>query len=111
MSSGRTADRTAAWVLYVLQLAGEGFLALFWLMSVMAGDSCGSVPHDLRMCSGNYFAQWFFGYAAVLVAGAVVTPVAIVLAGRRGGRRWPWPLLTIGGLFAASWAYAWAVTR
>jgi hypothetical protein len=98
-------------VLYLLQLAGQGMLGMFWLMSVMAGDSCGSVPDDLRVCDGNYFVTWWFTYAAVLVAAVFATPIAIIVAGKRGHRRWPWPLLAIVLLVAASVGYGYMLSR
>lgn len=94
-----------AWLLYALQLAGEAVLVLFWLMSVMMTDSCGSVSDELRVCDSTYFATWFFAYAAVLAVVAVTTPVAIIVAGRRQAKRWPWPVLAIALLVAASAGY------
>jgi len=110
-SQTRTADIVVAWVLYALQLAGEAMLALFWLFSVMMTDSCGSVPVELRVCDGAYFATWFFAYAAILVAAALATPIAIVVAGRIGSRRWWWPVLMIVLLIAASAGYLYAFSR
>jgi hypothetical protein len=106
-----TADTVIAWVLYALQLAGQLFLGMFWLMSVMAGDSCGSVPNDLKVCDGTYFVTWFFAYAGVLVFAAIATPIAIVVAGRRGSLRWPWPVVAIVALIAASAGYLFALSR
>lgn len=110
-NTSRTADIVVAWVLYALQLAGEAFLTLFWLFSVMMTDSCGAVPEEARVCDGDYFATWFFTYAAVLVLAALATPIAIIVAGRRGARRWPWPLLTMVVLAAASAGYVFLFTR
>ena len=106
-----TADIVTAWVLFALQLAGEALLGMFWLMSVMAGDSCGSVPNDLKVCDGDYFATWFFAYATVLAGAVVVTPIAIIVAGRLGKWRWPWPVLAIVLLIAASVGYGFALSR
>lgn len=100
-----------AWLLYVLQLGGEALLAPLWLMSVMAGDSCGSVIDEPRVCDGNYFVTWFFGYAGVLLVAAVATPIAIVIAGRRGRWRWPWPVVAIALLVAATVVYVYALSR
>lgn len=109
--ASRTADIVVAWLLYALQLAGEALLVLFWLTSVMMTDSCGSVPDGLRVCDGDYFATWFFAYAAVLLLAAVATPIALIIAGRRGGRRWPWPVLAMILLALASAGYAFLFTR
>jgi hypothetical protein len=71
-------------------------LLMFWGMSVMAGDACGTgVQPEPRVCDGNYFATWWLAYGALLLAAAVVTPVAILLAPRFRVPRWPWPLLVI----------------
>jgi hypothetical protein len=107
----RTADAVVAWLLFALQVGGELFLGMFWVMSVMMTDSCGSVVDEPRVCDGEYFATWFFAYAAVLVAGLLVTPIAIVVAGRRGKLRWPWPAFVIVLLIAATIGYVWAFTR
>jgi hypothetical protein len=101
----------AAWVIYALQLAGEAFLGIFWLMSVMMTDSCGSVPIEPRVCDGAYFATWFFAYAAVLVLAVLATPIAIIVAGRNRKWRWPWPVLMIVLLIAASAGYLYAFSR
>lgn len=110
-NTSRTADIVVAWVLYALQLAGELVLVPFWFMSVMMTDSCGAVPEAARVCDGAYFATWFFAYAAVLVLAALATPIAIIVAGRRGAPRWPWPLLTMVALAAASAGYVFLFTR
>jgi hypothetical protein len=106
-----TADVVTAWVLYVLQLGGEALLGMFWLMSVMAGDSCGSVEPGLRVCDGNYFVTWWFAYAGVLIGAVFVTPIAIIVAGRTGKWRWPWPVLAIVLLVAASVGYGFMLSR
>lgn len=111
MSGSRTADIVVAWALYGLQLAGEAVLALFWMMSVMMTDSCGSVDDEPKVCDSAYFATWFFAYAAVLVIAALATPIAILLAGRNGRWRWPWPTLAILLLAAASAGYVFLFTR
>jgi hypothetical protein len=107
----RTADTVVAWVLYVLQLAGEAVLAMLWLTAVMMTDSCGSTPNEAAVCNGAYFITWWFAYAAVLVVAVPFTPVAILVAGRRGTRRWPWPVLTILALAAASAGFIYLFTR
>ena len=84
---------------------------MFWLMSVMAGDSCGSVPDELKVCNGNYFATWWLTYAAVLAGAVLVTPIAILLAGRRQMVRWPWPALVIVLLIAATVGYGYMLSR
>jgi len=109
--NGRTADTVVAWLLYALQLVGELALAPLWLMSVMMTDSCGSVVDEPRVCDGTYFATWFFAYAAVLVTAVIAAPIAIILAGRRGRLRWPWPALTMVLLAAATAGYMYAFTR
>ena len=106
-----TADVVAAWLLYAAQVAGEAFLGVFWLMSVMMTDSCGAVPDELRICDSDYFATWFFAYAAVLVVAVIATPLAIIIAGRKGRLRWPWPALTIVLLAAATAGYVFVFTR
>jgi hypothetical protein len=84
---------------------------MLWLMSVMMTDSCGSVIDEPLVCNGAYFATWFFAYAAALVVGLLATPIAIVVAGRKGMPRWPWPVLVIVLLAAASVGYVYAFTR
>lgn len=86
-------DKVVAWVLYAVQLGFELLLLLFLGLSVMAGDACGTgVPGapDPRICSGMYFATLFYGYALVLLAAAVITPVLIL---RADGWRWLRPVL------------------
>ena len=107
----RSPDVVISWVLYGLQLAGEALLAPFWLMSVMMTDSCGSVADEPAVCDGNYFAAFFVAFACLLVAAFVATPVAIIVAGRTGKPRWPWPVLTIVLLIAATAGYVYAFTR
>jgi hypothetical protein len=107
----RSPDVVISWVLYGLQLAGEALLAPFWLMSVMMTDSCGSVADEPAVCDGKYFATFFAAFACVLVMAVVVTPVAIIVAGRRGKPRWPWPVLAIVLLIAATAGYVYAFTR
>jgi len=106
-----TADVVVAWLLYAAQIAGQAFLGIFWLMSVMMTDSCGSVIDEPKVCDGDYFATWFFAYAVVLVIAVIATPIAIVVAGRRDKPRWPWPILMIALLVAASAGYMYAFTR
>jgi hypothetical protein len=105
------ADLVTAWVFYVVQLAGEALLGMFWLMSVMAGDSCGATSNDLKVCDSTYFVFWWFAYAAVLVAAALFTPVAIIVADRRGAWCWPWPVLAIVVLTAATVGYGVLLSR
>jgi len=109
--SARTADVVIAWLLYAAQLAGQAFLGVFWLMSVMMTDSCGSVADEPSVCNGNYFATFFVAYAGILALAVVATPIAIIVAGRRGKPRWPWPILMIVLLVAASAGYMYAFTR
>ncbi len=109
--ASRTAGAVVAWVLYALQLAGEALLGLLWMTAVMMTDSCGATSDDPAVCDGAYFVTWWFAYAAVLVVAVVFTPVAILVAGRRGSRRWPWPVLTILVLAAASVAFILLFTR
>jgi hypothetical protein len=109
--ASRTADAVAAWLLYAAQVAGQAFLGVFWLMSVMMTDSCGAVTDGPRVCDSDYFATWFFAYAVVLVIAVLATPIAIIVAGRRGKPRWPWPILMIVLLAAASAGYLYAFTR
>jgi hypothetical protein len=107
----RTTDAVVAWVLYILQLAGEVVLVMLWMTSVMMIDSCGSVADEPAVCDSAYFMTWWFAYAAILALAVVFTPVAIVVAGRRGARRWPWPTLTIILLIAASAGFIFLFTR
>lgn len=86
-------DTVAAWLLYLLQLVYELMLFILLVASVMAGDSCGSGVGGIaepRVCSGAYFATIFYGFAIVLLIGAIATPVLIVVAKRR---RWLRPVL------------------
>jgi len=110
-NGSRTADIVVAWMLYGLQLGAEAMLAVFWMMSVMMTDSCGSVAEELKVCDGAYFATWFFAYAAVLAIAAIATPIAILLAGRNGRWRWPWPALAIVLLAGATAGYVFLFTR
>jgi hypothetical protein len=98
-------------VLYALQLAGEAALGMLWLTSVMMTDSCGSVADEPAVCNAAYFVTWWFAYAALLVLAALVTPIAIVVAGKRGNVRWKWPVLVILLLAAASAGYIFLFTR
>jgi len=107
----RSSDVVVSWVLYGLQLAGEALLAPFWLMSVMMTDSCGSVADEPAVCDGNYFATFFVAFACLLVVAFVATPLAIIVAGRKGRPRWPWPVLAIVLLIAATAGYMYAFTR
>jgi hypothetical protein len=88
-----TGDKVAAWLLYLVQLFYELLLFILLVFSVMAGDSCGTgIPDEPRVCSGTYFATIFYGFAFVLLVGAIAVPVLIVRARRR---RW---LRPVGGL-------------
>jgi len=107
----RSTDVIAAWLLYALQLAGELALAPLWLMSVMMTDSCGSVADEPAVCNSGYFATGWIGFAGLLLAAAVLTPIAIVVAGKRGNRRWKWPLVAIAVLVVATGTFVWAFTR
>ncbi|MFL6088880.1 MAG: hypothetical protein ACJ71Z_01935 [Aeromicrobium sp.] len=107
----RSADTVIAWVLYALQLVGELALAPLWLMSIMMTDSCGSVADEPAVCNLTYFTTGWFAFAGLLVAAAVVTPVAIVVAGKRGNRRWKWPVIVIAALVAGTVAFVYAFTR
>ncbi len=98
-------------MLYALQLAGELVLVLLWMTSVMMIDSCGSVADEPAVCNSAYFVTWWFAYAAILAAAVVFTPIAILVAGRRGARRWPWPTLAICLLVAASAGFIFLFTR
>ena len=84
---------------------------MLWVTAVMMTDGCGSTPNEAAVCNTTYFVTWWFAYAAVLVIAVLFTPVAIVVAGRRGARRWPWPALTIVVLIAASAAFIFLFTR
>lgn len=86
-------------------------LVPFWLMSVMMTDGCGSVPDPTSVCNSTYFFTWFFAFAALLAVAVVATPIAIVVAGRRGARRWPWPLGAIVLLAIAAAGYMFVMTR
>lgn len=107
----RTADAVVAWLLYAAQLAGEAVLAMLWLTSVMMTDSCGSGSDAPAVCDTTYFMTWWLAYAAFLVLAALATPVAILMAGRRHARRWPWPVLALVLLGAASAGFLYAFTR
>ena len=107
----RTTDAVVAWVLYALQLIGEAVLALLWMTSVMMIDSCGSAADEPAVCNSAYFVTWWFAYAAILAGAVVFTPVAIIVAGRRGSRRWPWPALTIVALTGATAGFVFLFTR
>ncbi|HKY58933.1 MAG TPA: hypothetical protein VJL80_12910 [Aeromicrobium sp.] len=109
--ASRTADIVVAWVLYAVQLAGEAVLALVWLTSVMMTDSCGTGTDDPAVCNAAYFMTWWFAYAALLVVAVLATPIAILVAGHKGRRRWPWPALTIALLAAATAGYVFLFTR
>ena len=90
-----TGDKIVAWLLYLLQLVYELMLFILLIASVMAGDSCGSGAGGIaepRVCSGVYFATIFYGFAFVLVIGAITTPVLIAKASRR---RWLRPVLSV----------------
>ena len=101
-----TADKVVAWLLYVGQLAFELLLFFFLVISVMAGDSCGSgVEPELRVCSGSYFATIFFGYGAALVVAAIAVPVLIIIAGGRRWYRWLIPVFGIVFLVIATVVY------
>ncbi|MGI9084653.1 MAG: hypothetical protein ACR2FE_05100 [Aeromicrobium sp.] len=90
-----TADKVAAWLLYVLQLAFEAVLLLFAVFSVMMSDGCGTGVDELRICSGQYFTVIFYSYLLVLVATALAVPLMIRSAGHRGRLRW---LRPVGGI-------------
>lgn len=100
-----------AWLLYALQLAGEAVLSMLWLTAVMMTDSCGTTPDEPAVCNAAYFVTWWFGYAALLVAAVVITPIAIVVAGRRGNARWKWPVVMMVTLAAASAGFVALFTR
>ena len=101
----RTADTIVAWILYVLQLALEGLLLIFSMMSVMAGDSCGTGVDEPRICSGYYFTWILGGYWAALLAVAIAVPVMIIVSISRDRRRWPWPFSGILGLVLLTVGY------
>jgi hypothetical protein len=100
-----TGDKVAAWVLYGLQLAFEFLLLLLSAFSVMATDPCGTGVDEPRVCDGYYFAAAFYGYWLALVVAGIATPVMILVAGRRGRRRWPWPLAAIVTLLVLTVVY------
>jgi len=110
-NGSRTADVVVAWVLYAVQLAGQAVLAPFWLMSVMMTDSCGSVADEPAVCNGTYFMAWWSAYAVFLVGAALFTPIAIIVAGRRGNNRWKWPVLVVVVVVAATVGYVSIMTR
>ncbi len=103
-----TGDTVAAWLLYALQLGYELLLFLFLVASVMAGDACGTGIAEPRICSGMYFATIFYGFAAVLLIGAVAVPVLIIRADRR---RWLRPVVGMLALTVAAIAYLLLVSR
>jgi hypothetical protein len=100
-----TGDTVAAWLLYALQLGLELLLLLLSAFSVMATDPCGTGADEPRVCSGSYFAAAFYGYWLVLIVAAIAVPAMIVLAGRRGRRRWPRPLGGIATLLVLTVVY------
>ena len=100
-----TGDKVAAWLLYLLQLVWELALFILLIASVMAGDSCGTGAGGIaepRVCSGAYFATIFYGFAFVLLIGAVAVPVMIIRASRR---RWLRPVLGMVVLTIAAVIY------
>ena len=106
-----TGDKIAAWLLYILQLVWELALFILLIASVMAGDSCGTGAGGIaepRVCSGAYFATIFYGFAFVLLIGAVATPVLIVRARRR---RWLRPVLGMVVLTIAAVVYVGLVSQ
>lgn len=104
-----TGDKIAAWLLYVLQLVWELALFILLIASVMAGDSCGTgIPDEPRVCSGAYFATIFYGFAFVLLIGAVAVPVLIIRARRR---RWLRPVLGMVVLTIAAVVYVGLVSQ
>jgi hypothetical protein len=110
-SGDGTGDKVAAWLLYVVQLVWELALFILLIASVMAGDSCGTGAGGIaepRVCSGAYFATIFYGFAFVLLIGAVATPVLIVRARRR---RWLRPVLGMVVLTIAAVVYVGLVSR
>ena len=106
-----TGDKVAAWLLYLLQLVYELALFIVLVASVMAGDSCGTGTGGIaepRVCSGAYFATIFYGFAFVLLIGAVAVPVLIVRARRR---RWVRPVLGLVVLTIAAVVYVGLVSQ
>jgi len=103
-----TGDKIAAWLLYVLQLVWELALFILLVASVMAGDACGTGIAEPRVCSGTYFATIFYGFATVLLIGAVAVPVLIIRASRR---RWLRPVLGIVVLTIAAVVYVALVSQ
>ena len=100
-----TGDKVAAWLFYLLQLVWELALFILLIASVMAGDSCGTGAGGIaepRVCSGAYFATIFYGFAFVLLIGAVAVPVMIIRASRR---RWLRPVLGMVVLTIAAVIY------
>jgi hypothetical protein len=92
----RSTDVVVAWLLYALQLAGELVLTPLWLMSVMMTDSCGSVADEPSVCNPAYFTTGW---------------IAIIVAGKRGNRRWKWPVIAIAVLVVGTGTFVWAFTR
>jgi hypothetical protein len=110
-TSEGTGDKVAAWLLYLLQLVWELALFILLIASVMAGDSCGSGAGGIaepRVCSGAYFATIFYGFAFVLLIGAVAVPVLILRARRR---RWLRPALGMVMLTIAAVVYVGLVSQ
>lgn len=106
-----TGDKIAAWLLYVLQLVYELALFILLVASVMAGDSCGTGAGGIaepRVCSGVYFVTIFYGFAFVLLIGAIAVPVLIVRARRR---RWLRPILGMVVLTVAAVVYVGLVSQ
>ena len=103
-----TGDKIAAWLLYLLQLAWELALFILLVASVMAGDSCGTGIAEPRVCSGAYFATIFYGFAFVLLIGAIAVPVLIARASRR---RWLRPVLGTVVLTVAAVGYVGLVSQ
>jgi hypothetical protein len=107
-----TGDIVAAWLLYAAQLAFELLLFMFLVLSVMAGDSCGSgVEPQPRVCEGDYFATIFFAFGASLVVAALAVPVLIIVAGQRGWYRWLQPVFGIVFLVIATVVYFFFLSR
>ena len=110
-TSEGTGDKVAAWLLYLLQLVYELMLFILLVASVMAGDSCGTGAGGIaepRVCSGAYFATIFYGFAFVLLIGAIATPVLIVRASQR---RWLRPVLAAVVLTIAAVVYVGLVSQ
>jgi len=87
MTSAPTHEKrgtTLAWLLYVVQLLGAAVLALLAITSVFMTDSCGSVANEAAVCNTGYFGSVLFGYWAALALLAVIVPILIVKAARRG---------------------------